>query len=179
MDSSSPTQHVQDSIQKVDDEIAIGSDLAFQRKWWRFERAVWMVFTIIIVMDLLGFFGRGYFAKVQMRANDGTLLLKYERIERYSAPSIMTVQFGPAAIHDGRVQLWVNESVVKALGNQRIIPEPASSVIGQSGILYTFPATRNAASAEFALEPTAIGISRLMLGVPGAQQLKADIWVMP
>lgn len=179
MASPSSTKPIEDSIQKIDDEVAVGSDLAFQRKWWQFQRAVWVAFTIIVLLDLLGFFGRGFFARAQMRTNDGTLTVKYERIERYAAPSILDVQFGPAAIHDSKVQLWVSDSLVKAFGNQRVIPEPASSVIGRDGILYTFPATMNPAVAEFVLEPTAPGIYRLALGVPGRQQLKSNIWVMP
>lgn len=67
--------------------------------------------------------------------------ISYERIERFSTPSILTVKLGQNAIHDGKVQLWVSESLVKDLGNQRIVPQPLMSTIGQGGILYTFPAT--------------------------------------
>jgi hypothetical protein len=35
--SAKPVEH---TIEKVNDEIAVGSDLEFQRRWWRFERVI-------------------------------------------------------------------------------------------------------------------------------------------
>src|ERR1700679_3032394 len=54
---------IDDSVAKVDGEVAVGEDLEFQRKWWKFERAVWLVFTLILVLTLAGAFGRGPRAK--------------------------------------------------------------------------------------------------------------------
>src|SRR4051812_25676499 len=101
------TEPVQDSIEKVNDEIAVGSDMEFQRRWWRFERIVWVFFTLLIVMDLLGCFGRGLLAKTTLRAKDGSGQIEYDRIARYSTPSIMTVRFDRNSIHDGKAELWV------------------------------------------------------------------------
>ena len=178
MAAASQTKPVEDSISRVDD-IAVGSDLEFQRKWWRFTHVMWIVFAGIVIADLLGCFGRGPLANAHLRTKDGTMDLKYERIERFSTPSILRIQFGPNAIHDGKIQLWVGESLVKSLGNQRVVPQPTSSVIGQDGILYTFSATTIPASVEFALEPTAAGIYDLRMQVPGSEELKTRIFVMP
>jgi hypothetical protein len=179
MPYSSHTEPVTDSITKVNDEVAVGSDLGFQRRWWRFERAIWIVFITIVILDVLGVFGRGWVAKAERKTHDGSMEVKYERIERFRTPSILAVQFGPSTIHDGKVQLWVSESLVKPLGAQRVIPQPASSVIGQGGILYTFPATTNPASVEFGMEPASAGISHLALRVPGWETLNLTIGVMP
>ena len=54
MPSQAPTKPVEDTISKVNDEIAVGSDLEFQRKWWRFTHLIWIVFTAIVIADLLG-----------------------------------------------------------------------------------------------------------------------------
>ncbi|HEX4810085.1 MAG TPA: hypothetical protein VH325_14195 [Bryobacteraceae bacterium] len=175
----SPTKPVEDSVSKVNNEVAVGSDLQFQRRWWKFEKSVWIVFTAIVILDLLGFFGRGPVANSHMRTNDGTVDVKYERIERFSTPSIMTVQFGPEAVHDGKLKLWVSESLVKALGAQRIVPQPSESVLGDGGVLYTFPATSGPATAEIALEPTSPGIDHFRLRVPGREELQATVYVMP
>ncbi len=172
------TKPVEDTVSKVDD-IAVGSDLKFQRKWWRFTRVMWTVFAGIVIADILGCFGRGPLANAHLRTNDGTMDLKYERIERFSTPSILRIQFGQNAIHDGKIQLWLGESFIKSLGNQRVVPQPAASVIGQDGILYTFPATTVPAAIEFALEPTAPGIYDLRMRVPGSEELNPRIFVMP
>ncbi|MBV8809892.1 MAG: hypothetical protein JO033_14570 [Acidobacteriaceae bacterium] len=133
------TKPVEDTISKVNDELAVGSDLQFQHKWWRFTHALWIFFGCVIVADLLGCFGRGPLANATAQTNDRTIQVKYERIERYAAPSILRIDFGPTAIHEGKIQFWVGESVIKALGAQRFIPQPEKSVVGQDGISYTFP----------------------------------------
>ena len=71
------TKPVQDSVAKVNDEVAVGEDLDFQRKWWRFENAAWVFFTLIIILDLCGLFGRGPIAKAERHTADGTLDVKY------------------------------------------------------------------------------------------------------
>ena len=174
-----PTQPVEDSVPKINDEVAVGEDLRFQRRWWKFENTIWTIFAIIVVLDLCGAFGRGPFANAHLRTPDGSLDIGYERIERFSTPSILTVNFGQNAIRDGKVQLWVSNSLVKGLGNQRIVPQPANSVIGQDGILYTFPITRTPASIEFALSPTLPGMDELRLLVPGFQEAKIRVIIMP
>ena len=108
------SEPVEDSVAKVNDEVAVGEDLDFQRKWWRFENAAWVIFTLIIVLDLAGLFGRGPIAKAERRSADGTIDVKYERIERTDSPSILTVQFAQSAIQNGKIHLYVSNSLVKA-----------------------------------------------------------------
>jgi hypothetical protein len=173
------TKPVEDSVAKVNDEVAVGEDLEFQRKWWKFENAAWVVFTLIIVLDLVGVFGRGPVAKAERRTADGSIDVKYERIERTDSPSIMTIAFGPSAIQDGQVKLYVSNSLVKALGTQRVIPAPKDSVVGEGGITYTFPASRPPASVDLALQPAGPGVFHFTIGVPGAEQVSARIAVVP
>src|SRR5947209_8369850 len=177
MASSTATKPVQDTVAKVDNEIAVGSDLDFQRKWWRFTRVIWIVFAAIVLADLLGCFGRGVLANTRLKTNDGAMDIKYERIERFSTPSILRIQFGPNAIQDGKIHLWISETFIKSLGNQRVVPQPLRSVVGQGGISYTFPATTVPAAVEFALEPLTPGIYNLALRTPGSQELHARIFV--
>jgi hypothetical protein len=177
--SSQRTQPVEDSVRKVNGEVAVGSDLGFQHRWWRFERIIWFAFLAIVVLDALGFFGRGWAAKAHRLSSDRTMDVTYERIERFRTPSILAIRFGPNAIHDGKVHLWTSDTLVKPLGNQRVVPQPASSAVGQGGILYTFPATGNPAFVEFAMEPSSVGIYPVMLRVTGAEPLTLKIMVMP
>ncbi len=173
------TKPIEDSISKVNNEIAVGSDLEFQIRWERFERVVWVVLTIFILLSLAGVFGRGPAAKARLRATDGSMEIKYERVQRFGAPSVVEISFPGSSIRDGSVQLWAGDSLLKPLGAQRVIPEPVRSEIGGGGILYTFPATTAPASIEFQTQPTALGSSELKLQVPGKAELKARIFVMP
>jgi hypothetical protein len=179
MGTQAPTKPVEDTISKVDNELALGADLEFQRKWWKFEFTIWVIFTIFVIMDLLGCFGRGPLANAQYKVSDGSATVHYERIERFATPSVMTINFGQDVIHDGKVQLWVSEDLVKSLGNQRVVPQPESSKVGEGGILYTFPASVIPASAEFALQPTGPGLMKLQMRVPGHETANLRIIVMP
>jgi hypothetical protein len=170
---------VEDSVARVNNEIAVGEDLDFQRKWWRFENAAWVVFTLIIVLDLAGLFGRGPIAKAERHSTDGTIDVHYERILRTNSPSILTVRFAQSAIRDGKIHLYVSESLVKALGTQRVIPAPQDTVVGDAGLTYTFAASRPPASIDLALQPAGPGIYDFTIGVLGAQPVHARVFVVP
>ena len=179
MGGDSITKPVEDSVPKVDGAVAVGEDLDFQRRWWRFEHIVWSVFLLVIICDLLGLFGRGYLANAKRSTTDQTMDLKYERIERAKAPSIMSVSFGPSAIQNGAIHLFVSESIVKELGAQRVVPQPASSTVGNGGITYTFPATSVPATVDFSLSPNHPGIHDFTIGVAGAEMVKARVTIFP
>ena len=170
---------IEDSVAKVNNEIAVGEDLEFQRKWWRFENAAWIVFTLIIILDMAGLFGRGPIAKAQLHASDGTMDVKYERIERSDSPSMLTIRFSQAAIKDGNITLYASNSLVSQLGTQRIIPAPLKTVVGDGGLTYTFPASKAPATVAFALEPAGPGIYHFTLGIAGASPVHARVVVVP
>jgi hypothetical protein len=179
MNKEFSTEPLQDSVARVNEEIAVGEDLNFQRKWWRFENAAWILFTLIILADLAGLFGRGPLAKAERRSTDGTVDVRYERIERTDSPSILSIDFGPQAIHDGQIQLYVSESMVKSLGTQRVIPEPKTTMIGGAGLTYTWAASKLPASVDLALQPSGPGIYDFTLGVVGAGPVHAKVLVVP
>ena len=173
------TEPVTDTVAKVNDELALGSNLAFQRKWWKFEKWAWVVLGIIIVADVLGCFGRGPLANAELNTPDRAVNLKYERIERFGTPSVLVIHFNSAAVENGQVKLWVSNSLVGDLGNQRVSPQPRQSVLSEDGILYTFDATEKASSVQFALQPGKPGIFHLAFRVPGHPALLPTVYVMP
>lgn len=177
------TQHtrpVEDTIPRIANELAVGEDLQFQRKWWRFEAVVWIVFAVILALDLSGIMGRGPLAKASVRTADGTMKIDYERVERFETPSMMTIYFGPNAVANGQIQLWVSEGVIKPLGNQRIIPQPKSSVLDGDGILYTWPTTEHPNTVAFALQPSTPGSKAFTIRLPATgDSITRHVWVMP
>ena len=181
-----PTAPVEDSVAKVGNEVAVGEDLEFQRRWWRFEKAVWWLFALIVVLDLAGAFGRGPLANAKKQTPDANLILNYERVARFNTPSIMTLHFGTAAVRDGAIKLWMSDSVVKTLGNQRIIPQPSSSTTTDGGVLYSFSSGAHPNSVEFALQPSKPGFYHFTVRLTpdgNVQQpmdfLTAGVFVMP
>src|SRR4051794_17000759 len=132
-----PDEH---ATSRVNNELSVGSDMQFQRKWWRFEKVIWWLLLFVVVGALLGVFGRGFLAKSKASTKDGSIQVEYDRFARYSTPSTIRVEFGPQAEHDGKVQLWASNDLLKTLGYQRVAPEPVQSVLDRGGVLYTFPA---------------------------------------
>lgn len=106
---------VEDTVPKVDNNIAVGEDLRFQHRWWTFERCIWLFFLLILVADALGLFGRGWLAKAQRSTPDNALTVKYERIERASTPSIMTIRLAPSAIQNGAAHIFLSNSIIDKL----------------------------------------------------------------
>src|SRR4051794_22929290 len=158
---------VRDSVPKVNKEVAVGEDLEFQRKWWTFEKLVWVVYGLVLLASVLGFFGRGWFAKTQRRSPDGALTVKYDRIQRTGTPSDLTVIFGQSAIRNGEIRLFVSQSLIAKLGAQRISPQPAKSTIGNGGVTYSFPADQVPASVVFSVEPSGPGSYPFRVELPG------------
>jgi hypothetical protein len=173
------TPPVEDSVPMVNNEIAVGENLDFQRKWWRFSKGLWIVFGLMVLADLIGCFGRGPISHASAAANDGSITMNYDWVERFSTPCILRVSFGPNAVHEGKAQLWTSKSLEMPLGNQRIIPEPESSALHDGGILYTFPVKALPATIEFSLQPADPGLNTLLMRVPGHEAVKRHIFVMP
>ncbi len=168
-----------DSVAKINDEVAVGEDLRFQRRWWRFEHIVWKFFVLVIALDMAGLFGRGPLAEADMRSADGSFNVHYERIERTGTPSMLIVTLQRAAFVNGVATLYVNDSVVGDLGAQRVIPQPATTLIGDGGLTYTFPGRAPPADVRIELQPAGPGRFPIAIGVPGHAALSANVWVMP
>ena len=168
-----------DDVPKVDGALAVGEDVEFQRRWWRFETIIWIVFSLILVADLAGLLGRGPLANRQRHTADNTLTLKYEGLQRANTSSIMTILPGANGLHDGKFQLFVSDSIVKQLGAQRVIPQPESSVIGSGGVTYTFATAALPMVIQIELKPSFIGHHDFTVGVPGGQPIGAGVFVFP
>ncbi len=170
---------VKDSVAQINDEIAVGEDLEFQRRWWRFERIVWVFFTLIIGLDLAGGFGRGPLANARIRGGRGDWEVSYERIERSGTPSLMTVRLGAAALRQGRAELFLGDSAIEALGLRRVIPAPEKTLVGRGGLTYEFPSSGAPAVVRFEFEPVSAGLHTLDIGIPGVDSVSLSVAVVP
>ena len=157
----------------------MGEDLQFQERWWKLERLIWSFFVLVLLADVLGVFGRGWLAKATLAEPDSGIIVDYERVERASTPSIMTIKVLPEGVSDGMLQLFVSDSVVKQLGAQRIAPQPERSVIGNGGITYFFPVSGANPDVQIALEPSFPGYRGFTLQVVGKKAIGAHIVVVP
>jgi hypothetical protein len=168
---------VDDSVQKINDEVAVGEDLQFQRRWWKFEGIMWWIITAVLLLNFAGVFGRGPLSHAQM-SNDA-MDVKYERVERTGTPAILKMEFNSAALHAGKVKMHVSQSLVEELGAQRVVPSPLESAVGGGGITYTFSAEQAPGAVEFALRPPKPGVYYFTIQVAGSSALSARVIVVP
>ena len=169
---------VTDSVARINDEIAVGEDLSFQRRWWRFEHAAWIFFVLVIVLDLAGVFGRGPLANAAAHSIDHGVELTYERIERSGTPSMMAVKINDV-VGSQDVELFVSDSAVGGLGLQRVIPAPESTTVGGGGLTYRFPRGTLPALVRFEFEPVRAGLYHLAVGAPAQTPIQLTIAVVP
>lgn len=168
---------LEDSVPKINDEVAVGEDLEFQRKWWKFETVMWWSIAFLLLLNFAGVFGRGPVAHAKL--SNEAMLVKYDRVERTGTPSMLEVQFQPFVMGKGTAKLFVSQSLVDELGTTRVIPSASDTAIGHGGLTYTFSASEAPGSIRFALQPSKPGIFHFTLQVPGTPALTAKIVVMP
>lgn len=169
----------ENDVPKVDNAIAVGEDLRFQERWWKFERLAWGFFVLILIADVLGAFGEGWLAKARINQPGSGMLVNYVRVARAGTPAKIEVQFGPDAVADGKIRLYASNSIVKDLGAQRVIPQPETSAVVPDGILYTFPATNPPGEVDFELQPGTPAIRQFRLQLIGKPIVEARVVVMP
>jgi hypothetical protein len=179
MSSNTRSDVIDDPVPKIDNELAVGENIEFQRRWWSFMRGVYVVFCLIMVLDLLGAFGRGYLAENEVTVSGGAAKVKYERIERTGTPSILSLQFAQPNSPANSVAVWMSKEITQDLGNQRIIPQPAASTLHSGGILYKFPISAYPARSEFALQPAHPGVFTLKIRVNDGPESSLRIVVLP
>ena len=168
-----------EEVPKVDDAIAVGEDLAFQERWWTFERITWSFFVLVLLADVLGVFGAGWLAHVKVDDPATAMHVRYDRVARTGTPVSLAIEFAPDAAVDGTVKIMVSQSVIKSLGAQRVIPQPDKSIISEGNMIYTFPAGEKPGEVDFELQPSSPGVYRFTLQVPGHTAVTRRIVVVP
>lgn len=166
-------------VPKVDDAIAVGEDLAFQERWWTFERITWSFFLAVLIADILGVFGAGWMSHVQVDDPATAMLLRYDRVVRTGTPNSMSIHFKPDAASDNKVSLIVSNTVIRKLGAQRIVPQPETSAIADGHMIYTFPAGNPPGEVDFELQPSSPGLYDFSLQVPGHAAVSRRVVVVP
>lgn len=169
-------KQVGDSVPKINDEVAVGEDLSFQRRWWKFEGVMWWLIAGILLLNFAGAFGRGPLAHA--RISNEAMVVKYDRVERTGTPSILVVQLQPQ-VFGNRVKFHVSQSFVEELGTRRVIPSPSDTAIGNGGLTYTFSTETGPGSVEFALQPAKPGIFHFSLQVGDYPPINARVIVVP
>lgn len=166
--------------QRVGD-LEIYQDLAFEERaaWW--QRAGWLVLTLVLLAGLLGLFGDGPLSRAGAGAPDGPLRVEYDRFGRLLGETELRVQLGAGTARDGTVRLWLERDYLDRMRPRRIAPEPEGVEAGPDRLIYTFRVADAGAPAQiiFTLEPAALGAGGAHLGLVDGPTVRLDQLIYP
>jgi hypothetical protein len=177
----SHTQSDHTGVSRVGGEVEVGYDSAFEDKWWKFEMSSWVALIIFLAAALLGVLGRGLLSKAQVISSDGSFKVKYDRVVHFRTPAEITIEFGPAAVHNNSAQFWVGQTFFKQLKLQGILPAPLQQAPNGAGMLLDFPVSTNAPrqSVSLRLEPSSVGAFNSEVAAPGGNSVRFSTLVLP
>lgn len=149
-----------------------------QQRHWRLERIGWLVFLLIVLLAALGVFSQGALSEATARSADGALVVDYQRFERTSAVSEMTIrlQGKPTQV----LRLEITGDLMDKFSIQGIQPAPLSSDSFQDGIRLAFRADQAGNAAVYlALRSAAPGWSRSQFVMAGTSPIAVDQFIYP
>lgn len=168
------------TTQQVGD-LQVAQDTTFEKREWMFQR-VGRVFMLLIVLGaLLGFFGAGPLSLTEVRDQTGNLTLAYERYGRRGATTELVVDVAPAAIANGKAEVWLSSHYLGEMQVESITPTPDQVMIQDDGYVYTFLVDRpeDPVTATFTFTIDAMGPVTGHAGLAGAEPLELDHFFTP
>lgn len=165
----------------VDSQLEINQDLEFQQQEWRVERAAWLVGAVLLVLAVLGVFGRsGPLSHAVVEAKAGTSRLSYQRFARRLAPTLIEWQIVPAAAGTDLV-VWVDHRFIERVEITNVTPRPDQTSSSGDRLRWTFtaPDPGQPLIAQIYFEPQAAGLLSGRVGIEGGESLEFDMFVYP
>ncbi len=169
---------------REEDGIDTGSNLAFESRFWTFQRAAWIFLVMLVVVGLSGGFGRGFFSAASLPLADGGDV-EFEKFIRFKTPTsyTLTVKRSVDSGAPESVSVHVSAALLAKL-NLKIVestPTPQSVEGIADGVVLVFKpgAGAEALQIKLTLEPKAIGSVHGTLGVSGSAPLQIHQFVYP
>lgn len=159
-------------------ELAVGADLAFERRWWRGERMVWSAFGALALACLTGLLGRGPWATAHAAAADGRLRFDYERVQRAGTPTTIEIAFAAGGALSRPLQLLMGGELQDG-SDLKINPPPLQTELHGGRLLATFAADAAPGRIVVTLKPRRSGWHRLELGTADAAPAVQAVLVLP
>lgn len=118
-----------------------GQNVEFQEREWTVQRIGWIAMGLVVLAAFIGLLGNsGPLATEKMRASDGTLEVKVNRIEQHHGPGELTVKVGPEHVQGGEVRIWLDGEYASRFGLDTVVPEPESVVAEPDRMVFVFAA---------------------------------------
>ena len=148
--------------------LEIEENPAFHRRDWRAQRLGWALLALVVLMALLGGFGRGILARGVALSPDRTFRVRYERLVRRHAPARLEFTLAPGlAASDGLVRIWLDRRYAADVRITDVQPEPAQVSVTPALLIYSFAVADGGqpVTVTFGIEHHRVGRSRSRAGV--------------
>ena len=161
-------------------EIQLNEDVAFLRREWRAQRIGWIGMAVVLVLALLGLFGRGPISDAQI-GDRNSFGVDYQRIVRHGAQTELEFHVAPALQSDSTFRIYLSQEYLKQFAVGHIVPEPSASGTAGALVFYEFarPNSRQAGRIVMSLTPVGLWRRGATVGVPGASALRFSQFVLP
>jgi hypothetical protein len=165
------------------DDLALERVMPHHRAAWRAERIAWVVGSLTLVAAVLGLFGYGLLSPTTVGTR-GVLEVRYDRMQRSSAPTEYEFSAGGGLARDGALHLRFDQGLVDAMEIDGIVPEPERVVAGAGHTEFVFNAEAGPARTAplrivFRFRPTTFGHVSGRVAAPGAPPVLLDQFVYP
>jgi hypothetical protein len=168
-------------LSTVDGEMELGSNVDFETRWWRLQRATWLVMALLLLGGLAGAFGRGPFDKATAGGPEDALRVEYEPVVHFRTPTILTLHMAADAVAGDVVRIRLGHALLGPLEIERIIPRPLEQVATSDGLLMTFDTTHGSreATATIVLQPGTLGPVPVELAAGDRPPIRFHALVLP
>lgn len=162
-------------------DLEINQDLDVQRKVWTLQRIGWAGMALIVLTALSGMFGSGPLARTEIRDDQQTFRLLYDRFGRYESEAVLQLVLTPETAKTNRVTVEIDRTYWTCHVVEQITPEPLISSIGIDGFLYTFESNAPSTPAViiFRLRPKYLGALDGRIRVNDADPLQFHQFMFP
>lgn len=163
-----------------DDHLELEVDERFHRAEWRWQRAAWVMWSLVVVAALAGLAGSGPLSLTSTTSPNGDLRLEYERFERHHHQTSMVVHVRSRP-SDAPIRLKIFQSLLNGINIDRIEPEPATRELATDGVIYSFPREPGAVDGKiiFHLQHEAVGKRRSHIGLVGTEPVELNQFIYP
>ncbi|HEV2128712.1 MAG TPA: hypothetical protein VGR22_08850, partial [Thermomicrobiales bacterium] len=85
-------------------DLEVDEDIEFQEREWKVQRVGWALMLVVIVLALVGLFGTGPLSAVEREADDGTLVLEYQRFVRHGGRTTFSIAAAGSQAENGEIE---------------------------------------------------------------------------
>jgi hypothetical protein len=164
----------------VDDELEVGFDKDFERRWARTESISHGIMAVVVLAALSGLLGHGPLSHKTIWTPDGRLAVDFEPLARFGTATQVTLHLPSEPGSLDRVPIVLSSSIAEPMGLQQIIPAPVESQPAGRELAYEFniAPSSNSGLVRLALKPAVVGRVNLYAKV-GTDTVSWTQWVLP